>query len=312
MKIQQLEYVIAVASEGSITKAAKKLYQAQPNISIALKELEASLGIQIFNRSPNGMILTPEGEEFLARAKTIVDEMKSLERDYAQTPDNELRLKVAAARSTYATAAVGKFISKYVEINEKIEVHVMETSTSKVMEDICAGKFDIGFIRTPSSYAEMIESRLKARNLVGRTVMEFPLQLVMGMDHPLAKYEDVPFELLSEYTEIIHGDDEPEMVRRASINQDYDEKRSLKRIFIYDRGTQISMLKTVKNAYMWVAPMSQLILKYNDLVMRKCSYANNLNRDMIIYRKASENNPVIADCIRTVYEYAAKVEGLEI
>ena len=312
MKIQQLEYVIAVASEGSITKAAKKLYQAQPNISIALKELEASLGIQIFNRSPNGMILTPEGEEFLARAKTIVDEMKSLERDYAQTPDNELRLKVAAARSTYATAAVGKFISKYVEINEKIEVHVMETSTSKVMEDICAGKFDIGFIRTPSSYAEMIESRLKARNLVGRTVMEFPLQLVMGMDHPLAKYEDVPFELLSEYTEIIHGDDEPEMVRRASINQDYDEKRSLKRIFIYDRGTQISMLKTVKNAYMWVAPMSQLILKYNDLVMRKCSYAYNLNRDMIIYRKASENNPVIADCIRTVYEYAAKVEGLEI
>ena len=91
MKIQQLEYVIAVAREGSITKAAKKLYQAQPNISIALKELETSLGIQIFNRSPNGMILTPEGEEFLARAQTIVDEMQSLERDYAQVPENELK-----------------------------------------------------------------------------------------------------------------------------------------------------------------------------------------------------------------------------
>ncbi|WP_303835770.1 LysR family transcriptional regulator [Ruminococcus flavefaciens] len=312
MKIQQLEYVIAVAREGSITKAAKKLYQAQPNISIALKELEASLGIQIFNRSPNGMILTPEGEEFLARAQTIVDEMQSLERDYAQTPDNEMKLKVAAARSTYATAAIGKFISSYADKTDKIDVHVMETSTAKVLEDICAGKYDIGFIRIPSTYAEMIESRLKARNLVGRTIMEFPLQIVMSEKHPLAKYDDVPYELLSEYPEIIHGDDESEMVRRASINPDYDEKRSTKRILIYDRGTQISMLKTVKDAYMWVAPMSQLILKFNELCTRKSSYATNLNRDMIIYRKASENNALISDCIRTVFEYADKIEGLEI
>lgn len=312
MKIQQLEYVIAVAREGSITKAAKKLYQAQPNISIALKELEASLGIQIFNRSPNGMILTPEGEEFLARAQTIVDEMQSLERDYAQTPENELKLKVAAARSTYATAAMGKLISNYSEKTDKLEVHVLETSTAKVMEDICAGKFDIGFIRIPSTYAEMIESRLKARNLVGRTIMEFPLQIVMSMHHPLAQYDDVPYEELSKYPEIIHGDDEPEMVKRASINQDYDDKRSQKRILIYDRGTQISMLKTVKNAYMWVSPMSQSILRYNDLVTRKCSYASNLNRDMIIYRKASENSALIAECVRTVYEYADKIEGLEI
>ena len=312
MKIQQLEYVIAVAREGSITKAAKKLYQAQPNISIALKELEASLGIQIFNRSPNGMILTPEGEEILARAQTIVDEMQSLERDYAQTPENELKLKVAAARSTYATSAMGHLISEYSEKTNKLEVHVMETSTAKVMEDICAGKYDVGFIRIPSTYAEMIESRLKARNLVGRTVMEFPLQIVMNMNHPLAEYDDIPYEELSKYPEIIHGDDEPEMVRRASINQDYDDKRSQKRIFIYDRGTQISMLKTVKNAYMWVSPMSQSSLRYNDLVVRKCSYAKNLNRDMIIYRKASENNALITECVRTVYEYADKIEGLEI
>jgi DNA-binding transcriptional LysR family regulator len=312
MKIQQLEYVIAVAREGSITKAAKKLYQAQPNISIALKELEASLGIQIFNRSPNGMILTPEGEEFLARAQTIVDEMQSLERDYAQTPENELKLKVAAARSTYAVAAMGRLISNYSERTDKLEVHVMETSTAKVMEDICAGKFDIGFIRIPSTYSDMIESRLKARNLVGRTIMEFPLQIVMSMNHPLAEYEDIPYEELAKYPEIIHGDDEPEMVKRASINQDYDDKRSQKRILIYDRGTQISMLKTVKNAYMWVSPMSQSILRYNDLVTRKCSYASNLNRDMIIYRKASENSSLIAECIRTVYEYADKIEGLEI
>ena len=44
MKLQHLEYVIAIAQEGSVTRAAKKLYQAQPNISIALKELEEIKG----------------------------------------------------------------------------------------------------------------------------------------------------------------------------------------------------------------------------------------------------------------------------
>ena len=61
MKIQQLEYVIAIAQEGSITRAAKQLFQAQPNISIALKELEAALGIPLFNRTPNRRVLTPQG-----------------------------------------------------------------------------------------------------------------------------------------------------------------------------------------------------------------------------------------------------------
>ena len=90
MKLQQLEYVIAIAQEGSITAAAKKLYQAQPNISIALKELESEIGTQIFWRTPNGMVLTPEGEDFLVRAKEIVESMHSLESDYSHRAEWKL------------------------------------------------------------------------------------------------------------------------------------------------------------------------------------------------------------------------------
>ena len=110
MKIQHLEYVLAIAQEGSITKAAKKLYQAQPNISIALKELEESLGIQIFQRTQSGMITTPEGEEFIDRAKNIVEEFHSLEAMYSRKESDVSQISISATKSPYVAAAMGRMI----------------------------------------------------------------------------------------------------------------------------------------------------------------------------------------------------------
>ena len=104
MKLQQLEYVIAIAQEGSITAAAKKLYQAQPNISIALKELESEIGTQIFWRTPNGMVLTPEGEDFLVRAKEIVESMHS--RRYCDPENRSHHLYLRR----YSSRTVGKYV----------------------------------------------------------------------------------------------------------------------------------------------------------------------------------------------------------
>ncbi len=54
MTLQQLQYVLTIAQEGSITKAAHVLYKSQPNISNAIHELEEELQIQIFKRTPKG------------------------------------------------------------------------------------------------------------------------------------------------------------------------------------------------------------------------------------------------------------------
>ena len=62
MNLVHLKYAVEVAETGSINKASEKLYVSQPNLSRAIKELEASLGVTIFDRSAKGMVLTPEGE----------------------------------------------------------------------------------------------------------------------------------------------------------------------------------------------------------------------------------------------------------
>ena len=72
MNILHMKYAVEVARLGSLNKAAEALMIAQPNISRSIKELEADLGITIFQRSAKGMVLTPDGEEFMDYARDIL------------------------------------------------------------------------------------------------------------------------------------------------------------------------------------------------------------------------------------------------
>ena len=72
MNILHIKYAVEVAKLGSVSKATETLFTAQPNISRSIRELENDLGIEIFSRSAKGMVLTPEGEEFIGYAKGIL------------------------------------------------------------------------------------------------------------------------------------------------------------------------------------------------------------------------------------------------
>ena len=78
MNLLHMKQALEVAKSGSINKAAEVLLVAAPNISRSIKELESDLGITIFERTQNGMKLTPDGEEFLDFAKSIVVRLTEL------------------------------------------------------------------------------------------------------------------------------------------------------------------------------------------------------------------------------------------
>ena len=92
MNILHLKYAVEVAKAGSLSKAAEALYMNQPNLSRAIKELEASLGITIFGRSAKGVYVTPEGEEFLGYARKILSQIDEVEDLYAELTDAVARL----------------------------------------------------------------------------------------------------------------------------------------------------------------------------------------------------------------------------
>ncbi len=295
MKLQQLEYVIAIAQEGSITAAAKKLYQAQPNISIALKELESEIGTQIFWRTPNGMVLTPEGEDFLVRAKEIVESMHSLESDYSHRADDTVSLRIEANISTYMAAALGVWVNS-LDPSDKLNIHLIEIPSNKVIDDVSSGRADIGIIRIPSSQLGVYAEQLKSRKLSCRTVTEFTMKLLMRKDHPLAKYDDVPIEELKKYIQILHGDDEMNLFGKNSVNPEFDEDAPQRTLHVYDRGSKMALMDILKDAYMWVSPMpNTAFAPESAVVVKNCSYANIKMRDLVICKKANETNRLIKE-----------------
>ena len=109
MNILHMKYAVEVAKAGSLNKAAQTLLIAQPNLSRSIKELESNLGITIFDRSAKGMMLTPEGQEFVGYAQSILRQIDQVENMYKDTSAPKQRFSISVPRASYISEAFARF-----------------------------------------------------------------------------------------------------------------------------------------------------------------------------------------------------------
>ena len=84
MRIEQLEYLLAIANSGSISAVAKQLYISQTTLSTMVQSIESELGNEIFRRTARGVVTTPYGEKALPVMQRMVDDyytLKSMDRE---------------------------------------------------------------------------------------------------------------------------------------------------------------------------------------------------------------------------------------
>ena len=89
LKLKDLRYLVAVADKRHFGRAAARCFVSQPTLSAQLKKLEQALGVQLIERAPNNVSLTPTGEEIVARARRILeasDELVTLARTARRAP----------------------------------------------------------------------------------------------------------------------------------------------------------------------------------------------------------------------------------
>lgn len=86
MSLVQLESFVAVAEEGHVGRAARRLHLSQPPLTRRIRSLEDELGLELFERTPRGMRLRPAGERLLPRARRILAQVHALP-DLLRQPD---------------------------------------------------------------------------------------------------------------------------------------------------------------------------------------------------------------------------------
>lgn len=102
MTLLQLKYVVKIVECGSMNEASKELYISQPALSSAIKELEKEMGIEIFTRSPQGISLTVDGQEFIRYAHQVLDQTALLESRYKHTIPRKQLCHVATQHYMFA------------------------------------------------------------------------------------------------------------------------------------------------------------------------------------------------------------------
>ena len=109
MNILHMKYAVEVARVGSLNKASETLLIAQPNLSRSIKELEADLGITIFDRTPKGMFLTPDGETFIGYAKDILKQIDQVDSMYKNGIVKKQKFSISVPRACYISDAFARF-----------------------------------------------------------------------------------------------------------------------------------------------------------------------------------------------------------
>ena len=279
-----LKCAIEVEKTKSFTEAANNLYMAQPNLSKNVKKLESLLNISIFERTRNGVIVTPKGKEFLDYAKNILNEMDRLEEMFTKTPINKQSLNLSVPRASYISTAFIQFV-KNLNFEKEISIDYVETNSVQTIKNVAEGNFDLGVIRYPLDYQMHFLQYLENKNLKYESLFDFEYVVVMSSKHPLANKENLCYEDLKNYIEIVHGDLSIPFINHPEHKNTSSKLNEGKRIFIYERGSQFELLSEVYHSYMWVSPIPQEILNRHQLVQKKCIDEKHIYRDAIIRKK---------------------------
>ena len=168
----------------------------QPNLSSVVKELEEEAGVTIFVRSNRGIVITPEGEEFLGYAKQVVEQYRLLEKRYM---DGEVKKKFSVSMQHYSFA-VKAFVEMVKSVGmEEYEFAIHETQTNQVIENVRSMKSELGVLFLSEFNEAVLQKLFKENRLIFEELFSCDTYVYMWREHPLAKQSMISMKQLEDY-----------------------------------------------------------------------------------------------------------------
>ncbi len=166
LTLKQFRYFEALARHGHFGRAADTCAISQPALSMQIRELEESLGTDLFERGARQVRLTRFGEEFALRIRDIlrsVDELEDLARASQDRLAGRLRIGVIPTVAPYLLPAI---IDTLTRQHADLDIHVRETLTPKLIRELAEGRLDTAIVALPVSEPFLTEVALFSETFV--------------------------------------------------------------------------------------------------------------------------------------------------
>ena len=264
MNFEQMEYILTVANEKSITKAAEKLFISPSGMSQSITQLENELGIKIFNRSKQGVTPTFEGKIVISKAITLLDTIKDLKKEIEiYKNNNKVQLKILTAPTF--SYIIQDLLVKFNSNHKELSFDIVEQNPANIIQNFNKLNYDIAFI------SATIEELKKESNISFEHLRRGHICIAVGKKSPFYSIEYVT----------------PKDLENAKIvmYEDSDYKRLLK---ITKLNSKNIVLKSNRSSLLFeLVKESQAILYLHDFTIKNRPMV--LNGDIRIIPLKEEN-----------------------
>ena len=279
MTLQQLRYALTIAGCGSMNEAAKRLFLSQPSLSETVKELEQEIGLQIFMRSNRGIIITPEGEEFLGYARQVIDQYGILKARYVEKQRKE-KFSVSMQHYSFAVNAFVDLIEKYG--HDEYDFSLRETQTYEIIEDVARLRSEIGILFINDFNEAVIRKILKSYELEFHELFTARPHVFISRKHPLAECSVIHNEQLEEYPYLSFEQGEHNSFYFSE--EIFSETARKKNIRVRDRATLFNLLIGL-NGYTVSSGILDKKLNGKDIIAVPLADESDMHIGYITHRK---------------------------
>ena len=263
MTLRQLQYVLTVATKGSISEAAKTLFVSQPSLTSAVRDLEDEIGITLFNRTNRGTVVTSEGEEFLAYARQVVDQVDLLEQKYSGKKRGRQDFCVSAQHYSFVVEAFVDVLRDYG--GDEYDFRIRETQTYEIIEDVAKLRSQVGVLYFNRENEKVLRKTLQTHELLFTRLFVAKPHVFIGSKNPLANKEVITLRDLAPFPRLSYEQGEHNSFYFAEEIQSTLERK--KNILVRDRATLFNLIIGL-NGYTICSGVISKALNNPDIVSR--------------------------------------------
>ena len=180
-----------------MNEAARLLFISQPSLSASVKDLEEEFGIELFRRTNRGVMVTPEGEEFLGYARQVVEQYQLIETRYVEKKEVKKKFSVSMQHYTFAVNAFVEMVKQFGMDEYEFAIH--EEKTYEVIEDVKNFKSEIGILYLNGFNRKVLTKLFQEYGLEFHEILRCGVYVYLWKGHPLAQKEEIALEELEQY-----------------------------------------------------------------------------------------------------------------